>query len=172
MKFDVLNETNASSAAKEILSSVKEQMGFVPNILGIMAYSPIFLSDYIRKYEGLTQGALEPKYLQLLLIRFSYLNHCKYCQSAHTPVAKMSGANEEEIKLAKGIESNVTDDKLLTLFRFADSLHHDRGVVDKKVQDEFLEVGFKKDAIFDVINAYSLKVMSNYLNHIAKTEID
>ena len=47
-----------------------------------------------------------------------------------------------------------------------------RGWVDEKDIDDFLNAGYTKANIFDVIIALAMKTLSNYTNHIADTTLD
>ncbi|ETW10585.1 hypothetical protein ATO8_21456 [Roseivivax marinus] len=96
---------------------------------------------------------------------------CHYCVSAHTGIAKLMGVSDE-ITEALRIEAPLPNDRLKALRDFTLSVVHGRGNVDKAALDAFLDAGFAKRQMLEVILGVSQKVMSNYVNHIAETPVD
>lgn len=69
-------------------------------------------------------------------------------------------------------ESPLPNAKLEALRDFTLSVIRDRGNVDDDKVQAFLDAGFTKRNILEVILGYSQKVMSNYTNHLAHTPLD
>jgi alkylhydroperoxidase family enzyme len=55
---------------------------------------------------------------------------------------------------------------------FTLKLVRDRGFVADEDVQAFLDAGFTKRNVLEVILGYSQKIMSNYTNHLAKTPVD
>ena len=53
-----------------------------------------------------------------------------------------------------------------------DRLIRERGNVNDSSVQAFLDAGYTKKNVFEVILGYSQKIMSNYVNHLADTPID
>ena len=47
-----------------------------------------------------------------------------------------------------------------------------RGNPDESVLKEFLEVGYDDSQVLEIILGISMKILSNYTNHVAETELD
>ncbi len=62
--------------------------------------------------------------------------------------------------------------KLAALRTFTLSVVRDRGYVDDSAVQAFLDAGFTKRQILEVILGVSQKVMSNYTKHLANTPVD
>ncbi|MDN3397364.1 hypothetical protein QL919_01315 [Psychrobacter sp. APC 3426] len=69
-------------------------------------------------------------------------------------------------------EIPLPTDKLEALRNFTLSVVRDRGNVNDDAVQAFLDAGFTKRQILEVVLAAAQKVMSNYTNHLANTPID
>lgn len=62
--------------------------------------------------------------------------------------------------------------KFEALRRFSIRVNESRGWVDQSDLDALFDAGYTKQTVFEVILGTSLKVMSNYVNHVARTPLD
>ena len=69
-------------------------------------------------------------------------------------------------------ETPLPTEKLEALRDFTLSVIRDRGNVNDDAVQAFLDAGFTKCQILEVVLAAAQKVMSNYTNHLANTPID
>ncbi|WP_262880616.1 carboxymuconolactone decarboxylase family protein [Psychrobacter sp. ANT_WB68] len=69
-------------------------------------------------------------------------------------------------------ETALPTDKLEALRHFTLSVVRGRGNVDDDAVQAFLDAGFTKRQVLEVVLAAAQKVMSNYTNHLANTPID
>ena len=69
-------------------------------------------------------------------------------------------------------ETPLPTAKLEALRDFTLSVVRDRGNVNDDAVQAFLDAGFTKRQVLEVILATAQKVMSNYTNHLANTPID
>ena len=69
-------------------------------------------------------------------------------------------------------ETPLATEKLEALRDFTLSVVRDRGNVNDDAVQAFLDAGFTKRQILEVVLAAAQKVMSNYTNHLANTPID
>jgi len=169
--YKIYNELDAPEASKATLEKIKKGYGFVPNLLGALAESNPALTSYLDLGKKLSESSFTPQEQQLLFLTISYENECSYCMAAHTAGAKRAKLPEEEINSLRLGES-LEDSKLNTLANFARLMFQKRGWVDEKDIDDFLNAGYTKANIFDVIIALAMKTLSNYTNHIVDTTLD
>ena len=69
-------------------------------------------------------------------------------------------------------ETPLPNARLEALRDFTLSIVRDRGQVEDAKVQAFLDAGFTKRNILEVILGYSQKIMSNYTNHLADTPLD
>lgn len=171
MKFTIHTIDTAPEAAKSDLRMAEKSMGFVPNLLGVLAEAPIALRAYLQLTDLLGKSSLTPIEQQVMMIAGSVSNQCGYCVAAHSTVGTMVKMPPPVLEaLRKG--SVVPDAKLEALRSFTAELVNKRGhVPDQRVQ-EFLEAGYTRQNVLEVIFAIAMKTLSNYTNHLADTPVD
>ncbi|HBR41215.1 MAG TPA: carboxymuconolactone decarboxylase, partial [Sulfitobacter pontiacus] len=96
---------------------------------------------------------------------------CHYCVPAHTGIAKSMGV-DDAITNALRDKTALPNARLESLRDFTLALVRERGNLDDATVQTFLDAGFTKRNILEVILGYSQKIMSNYTNHIADTPVD
>lgn len=99
------------------------------------------------------------------------LNGCAYCMAAHTTISKMQRLPNDVIEALRKGES-IADEKLEALRVFAAKVNTARGFVAPADVEAFLAAGYTKANLLEVILGTSLKVLSNYTNHVANTPLD
>jgi alkylhydroperoxidase family enzyme len=66
----------------------------------------------------------------------------------------------------------LAEPKLQALRKFTQHMIEARGWVDDQEIEEFLNAGYTKQHLLEVILGIALKVIHNYTNHIARTPLD
>lgn len=162
---------SAPTAAKPFLEAAKNAYSFVPNLLGTMAESPALLEGYMSLAGIFEKGTLSETERQIILMTNNRLNGCLYCMAAHTSISQMAGVKADVIEALRN-NTPITDAKLEALRRFSIVINESRGwPTDQQVQ-AFLDAGYSQQTVLEVILGTSLKLMSNYTNHIAETTLD
>lgn len=170
--FNQYTEETAPDRAKHALEMTKRAFGMIPNLQTFMAESPALLNAYSEVWDIFhKQATLTPFEQQIVLLTASYENNCEYCMSGHSFLAKKAGVDATTLKeLRAGLP--LTDARLQVLRAFAGKMVRDRGWVSENDVAEFLNAGFSKAQVFEVITGVALKAMSNYTNHITHTPLD
>jgi len=171
-KFTIFDETNAPAESKAALKSVKAKYGFIPNLMGELAASPAALDAYTSLSSICGQTSLTPVEQQIVLLAVSFENNCDYDMAAHSTVALNVGLNREALLALREGRTMKGEPRLEALRVFTLAVVRQRGLIEKSDIDRFLESGFTKANILDVITGVTLKTLSNYTNHIAETRVD
>ncbi len=171
MKFTVHTKTTAPEDSQATLDATEKQYGFIPNLYGVLAESPTAVDAYAAINQALTKSNLSPTEQQIVLITISAENNCDYCVGAHSAIASM--ARIPEIILSElRQQQSLSDDKFDALRHFALLVLNNKGWVSEVDVQRFLDAGYNKRHVFDVITMVALKTLSNYVNHIAETPLD
>ena len=168
-----VEDDTLDSDARGLLDEARTKMGFVPNMYRTMANSPGYLSTYMHGYQAFRLGSgFTPQEQEIVFLVLSRLNHCDYCVAAHSMLAdkiqKLDAGALEAVRAG----SDVPDGKLAALAVFTARIFDARGLITAADAAEFLAAGFSQKHIMEVVLAISVKVLSNYSNHIFHTEID
>ena len=145
--------------------------GSVPNVLGALAESPAALNAYhdvARAVETMTFTRTE---IHVIWFALNLEHGCHYCMAAHTPGAIKDNVPADVLATARS-GGAYTDEKLEALRVFTLIMVRERGWAPPEAVEAFLSAGFTRENIFEIIAIIAQKIMTNYTNHIAGTELD
>ena len=128
-------------------------------------------SSYQKLHELFQNSSFDKDELTVVWQAINVENECHYCVPAHTGIAKAMGV-DDAITEALRNETPLPNARLEALRDFTLSVVRDRGNVDPGRVQAFLDAGYTKRQILEVILGYAQKVMSNYTNHLAQTPVD
>lgn len=161
----------APEGSRPFLKGAKETYAFVPNLLGTMAVSPALLEGYMTLAGVFDKTDLSETERQIILMTNNRLNGCSYCMAAHTTISQMAKVPSDVIDSLRA-NMPIADPRLEALRTFAAIVNEKRGWPEESEIEAFLAAGYTRQTVMDVILGTSLKVMSNYTNHIAQTRLD
>lgn len=170
-QFTTHTVETAPAKSKPILKNVQNTMQFVPNLLATMAEAPAMLKGYTTLAAIFDTSSFSETERQVILMTNNRLNGCAYCMSAHTMLSKMGGVEEGVIEALRA-GTAIADAKLEALRQFAIVINETRGWPAPDDITAFLNAGYTQQHVLEVILGTALKVLSNYTNHIAETELD
>lgn len=161
----------APDASKPLLQGAKNAYSFVPNLLGTMAEAPALLEGYMTLAGIFDKTDLSETERQIILMTNNRLNGCTYCMAAHTTISQMAKVPADVIEALRN-NTPIADPKLEALRTFAAVINETRGWPSETQVEAFLAAGYTRQTVLEVILGTSLKVMSNYTNHVAETKVD
>jgi uncharacterized peroxidase-related enzyme len=170
-EFRVHDSTTAPNQSKPVLEEAQKTLGFVPNLYGMLAESPALLNGYTSLSTVFEGGTLSPTERQVVLLSTSFRNGCDYCMAAHTAIAGMHLVPQAVVEAIR--EGRPIDDaKLRALESFTSRVVECRGWVPEDDVRQFLDAGYSREQVLEVVLGVGLKTLSNYANHLAKTPLD
>lgn len=170
-QFEIHTPDTAPEKSKELLAKSKSAFGMIPNLHAVMAESPELLDAYQRVHELFMNSSFNEDELTVVWQSINVENNCHYCVPAHTGIAKSMGVSDELSEALRN-ETPIADERLEALRTFTLAVVRDRGFVSDDKVTAFLDAGFTKQNILEIILGYSQKIMSNYTNHFADTPVD
>lgn len=171
IEFTLHTEESAPEASKPLLAESRKTYGMMPGLHAVMAEAPGLLQAYKTAHELVENSSFDKDELTVAWQTVNVEHACHYCVPAHTGIAMMMGVSSE-ITDALRNETPLPNARLEALRRFTLSVVRNRGNVDEKTVQAFLDAGFTRRQILEVILVVAQKVMSNYTNHIANTPVD
>jgi len=162
----------APEAAKPGLKAAQEQMGGkLPNLYRYMAESPELLEGYqqLRRLAGET--SFSPIEQEIVQLAASFDNECTYCMAAHSMRADKLGLDGDGLAALRGGEP-ISDPKLEALRRFTHKIVRQRGHLNDADIQAFLEAGYTRQNVLEVILIVGAKTLSNYANHVFATPLN
>ncbi|KMP12306.1 hypothetical protein UR09_01495 [Candidatus Nitromaritima sp. SCGC AAA799-A02] len=171
MKFQIHTLETAPKAARGMLEQIKSKYGFIPNLAGALAEAPPALGAYLAAYEKFEQGSLSDVERNVVLLAASRGNECNYCVSAHSVVAAMHQVPGQAVEAVRNSQK-IDDTRLEAIRAFTQKMVKNRGWVSEEDIGAFMDAGYSKAQVLEVIVGVMVKTLSNYANHIAKTPLD
>lgn len=169
--FSLHNEDTAPDASKPLLANSKKAFGRIPGLHAVMAEAPGLLEAYNTVHQLFANSSFDEDELTVVWQSVNVEHACHYCVPAHTGIAKVMGVSDD-ISDALRNEAPLPNPRLEALRSFTLSVVRGRGNVDDIAVQAFLDAGFTRRQILEVILGVSQKVMSNYTNHFAETPVD
>lgn len=171
-KLSVHTKDSAPGASRPLVEAVEKKFGFLPNLMKVLAGSPVSMQSYLQLSQLFEGSAFSPREQQLILLAISQENKCQYCLAAHGMIARnmIKVPTGEVEQVISG--QHLADKKVDALVSFARQLVRNRGFVSDDAIDLFFSHGYEQKHVLEIIVAIALKTISNYSNHIAQTPID
>ena len=165
-----VNVETATGSAKAMLETVQKHLGVVPNMMQLMAQSPLVLECYMNFNGALGKGSLKPTVREQIALAVAEVNECEYCLAAHTAISKMMKMDDEVILAAR--RGEAADAKLAPVLNFARLVVKHRGQVSEGDIKKLTEAGYDQAQIAEIIANVALAVFTNYFNVVAQTDCD
>jgi uncharacterized peroxidase-related enzyme len=162
---------DAPAASRPLLEAVKKQLGVVPNMFRLVANSPAALRGYLGLSEALGKGALPAATRERIALAVAEINGCHYCLSAHTFLGK-NLAKLDDAEVAANRNGTSNDPKADAAVRFAVKVARERGHVSEADFRAVKAAGYDDAQVIEIVLHVALNTWTNYINEVAKTDID
>jgi uncharacterized peroxidase-related enzyme len=161
----------APAASQSLLHGVKKQLGIVPNLFRLVSNSPAALEGYVALSGALNKGTLPAPTRERIALAVAEINGCDYCLSAHSYLGKnLAKLSDAEIAANRNGASN--DRSADAAVRFAAKVTRERGHVDEADVLALKGAGYSDAELVEIVLHVALNTWTNYINEVAKTEID
>lgn len=173
IRLPIRTADDPDPAVSAPLQAVKAGMGMVPNMYGAMVNLPALLETYNFGYGKFRAEAdFTPVEQEVVFLAISRFNGCQYCMAAHSFVGDNMTNVPAEVTDAIRDGHPIANAKLEALRLFAHQMTESRGNPTPEQAQSFLDAGYSETQVLSIILAISVKVISNYSNHIFHTEVD
>jgi uncharacterized peroxidase-related enzyme len=123
-----LSAEEAAPEVRPIFETYMKERGNIPNMFRTAAVRPKHFQTMIAHFRTVMNEGTVPALLkELLWVRISHLNQCRYCLNSHTVLARQKGASEALVEAIQDRGSPASMDALEPAWRaalaYADVLH-------------------------------------------------
>jgi uncharacterized peroxidase-related enzyme len=164
--------TSPPSAAQEVRDSAREALGFLPNLVEELSeHNPAAAKLYLATTDLIEDGTLTTPEREVVLLAVSRYNDCHYCTSVHGKMAVSAGLDRETVDAINsgGLPS---DERLRVLVQATRLMLDKRGWLDDEDLESLQNKGVDRAALYEINALIGIKTFSNYVNHVAQTEVD
>lgn len=165
-----VNPQLAQGRTKELLDTVQQAFGMIPNTAKMMANSPAVLESFLAFSTAMGTAQIGGKLHNQLKLTTSETNSCSYCTSILSAVAPSAGLTAEDILAGRTAESE--DRRVKSALTFANEVLASRGKVSQQQLAAVRGAGFGDTEIVEIVASVVLGCFTNFLNNVADTELD
>ncbi len=165
--LDVPEDDDVSAEVRALWDEPLEKLGFVPNVLRVMALRPVHLLGWWAYYDELMRGesAVTKVQREMIAVVVSAQNRCHYCVVSHSAaLRKLTG-------------DPLLADRLATNYRYADVTGAERAMLDYAVKLTVESSACTKDDVEvlriagwadpDILDIAQVAAMFNFTNRLA-----
>ena len=169
-RITALDPSNATGNVKTLLEGVHKGLGVTPNLFRVAAQSAPVLEALVSMFGASSKGRLNAKTREAIALTVSEIDACDYCLSAHSFLGSGAGLSNADLDEAR--QGRSSDAQRASILAFAKTMTLKRGHVTDQDVDAVRQAGLTDAEILEVVANVALTTFTNYLNEIAKTEID
>lgn len=169
--FNSYTSETAPERAKAELKKTEEKYGQTLNIFADMAESPLPIKVYSFGQDTLmNEGTLSNEEVNIVQLAVSIANECQFCVAAHSFVARNQFQTDDAVVDAIRAGEQGPNDKFNALVNFTQSVVLKRGQLDETEFQTFVDAGYTKEQIFEVLTIAAYKTITNYTSQFAGTQ--
>lgn len=169
-RLNSVQPENAEALAKELLDTVQQAFGTIPNAAKVMANSPAVLQSFLGFSTAMGEARIGEKLHNQIKLNTSENNECEYCTSILSAVAPTAGLSAAEVLV--GRTGQAEDTRIKAALTFANDVLETRGKVTDDQLASVKSAGFDDGQIVEVIASVVLGCFTNFLNNVADTQLD
>jgi uncharacterized peroxidase-related enzyme len=154
----------------DLLGGVKQMLGSTPNMFTTLAHSSTSLGFAVTGFTGFGASKLSAALREQLALTVAGANGCEYCASAHTALGKMNKIADGE--LANNLNAKSADAKTQAALTFARKVVVARGHVADADLLAVRAADYSDAEILDIVTIVAFNTFTNYINSVAKTDVD
>ena len=160
----------AQGRTRELLDTVQQAFGVIPNVARVMANSPAVLDSFLAFSTAMGGARIGTKLHNQVKLTTSETNSCDYCTSILSAVAPSAGLSADDI--LAGRTGNSEDRRTKAALAFANDLLESRGKVSNQQLTAVRDAGFGDAEMVEIVASVVLGCFTNFLNNMADTELD
>ncbi len=165
-----ITDDAASAEASALFGAIKSKVGMVPNLYRVVANQPAALKGLLGLGEALGKGAFDAPTREAIALTVAGANSCDYCASAHTAISK--GLKVSDGEISARLKGKSEDARVQAILTLADAIVEKRGLVSNDDLKAAKNAGLTEADIVETTANVVQNIFTNYINHIAETEID
>jgi uncharacterized peroxidase-related enzyme len=158
------------ATAAEILAGTRKALGMVPNLFSTIAQSSAALAFHAKGSSELMRTRISAALREQIAVSTAGFDGCDYCASAHTVMGGMRKVDAGE--LAMNLNGKSADAKTQAALTFNRRVLETRGHVADAELRAVRDAGYSDAEIVEIVAVTVDNIFTNYLNSVARTEID
>lgn len=169
--FQVHTLDSAPEQSQPVLKQLQQTFGFIPNIAGAMAESPVLIGAFINLFQKVHSGTFTEAQIQTLLLTNAVTNACSWAVAFHTALALHEGLTPADVEAIRARHAPA-DRQHAALSKLAKAAIEKRGHLDDQDVSAFLEAGFRRDQVLELLAVTAASAITNYVGSITQPPLE
>lgn len=171
LDYPIHTIASAPEKSKAALEWLQKAFGVLPNLPAVIANSPKLINSLVSAFQQVHSPGLSEAENQIVLLTDAVTNSCNYAVAFHTALALQQGIGSEETAAIR--ERRLPENKrFAALSSLAKTLIEKRGHLSERELGSFLDAGFTKEQVLEVIAIVAASTITNYVGTIANPSLD
>src|SRR5260370_4886566 len=108
LTYQIHSIASAPEKSKPVLEQLQQAFGFVPNLAGAIANSPVLANGFLGLFQTVHSGSFTEAEIQPLLLTNAVTNSCSWAVAVHTALALKEGLDPADVQAIR--ERRVPED--------------------------------------------------------------
>jgi alkylhydroperoxidase family enzyme len=170
-KFTVYTMDSSPEGSRSALREVQARFGAIPNLAGAMALSPVLIKAFVPVFDQVHGGSFTEAQIQVVLLTDAVTNASTWAVALHTALGLKAGLKPADVEAIRAGRS-PSDSKLGALSTLARTMIEKRGRLDDQDIGRFLEAGFSRELLLEVITIVAASTITNYTGSVTKPPLE
>jgi len=161
----------APEKSKPLLELFIHAVGFVPNLAGAIANSPGLANSLLGLFQNVHGGSFTEPEVQVLLLTNAVTNASSWPVAFHTTLGLRQGLDPADVQAIR--EGKLPKQKrYAALSAVAKKLIESRGQLADDDVSAFLQAGFEREHLLEVIAVVAASTITNYAGKITNPPLE
>ncbi|MBW4707442.1 carboxymuconolactone decarboxylase family protein [Roseobacter sp. YSTF-M11] len=169
-RLNQVSDAQASTEVAAVFDAIKGKIGMVPNLYRVAANEPAVLKGLLGLNDTLSTGVFDARTREAIALTVAGANSCDYCASAHSAISAALKVSDAEIDAH--LSGQSADPKLRAILTLTTEIVSMQGQVRDDAVAAARAGGLDDGEITEVVANVVANIFTNYLNHVAQTDID
>lgn len=165
-----ISDTDAGPEAAALFTAIRGKVGMVPNLYRVAANQPKVLAALLGLNETLANGGFDARTREAIALAVAGANACDYCASAHSAIS--AGLKVAPEAISRHLAGSSDDPHIAAILRLATAIIAAKGLVGDAELAAARAAGLTEADIVETVANVAANMFTNYLNHVAATDID
>ncbi len=169
--YPIHTMATAPEASRPSLQALQAAFGFIPNIAGTMATSPVLIGSLVGLFGKVHGGSFTEPQIQVLLLTNAVTNAAEWAVAFHSALALKEGLSPDDVNAirSRGLPS---EPGFAALSRVARTLIESRGKLHLSDRDAFLRAGFTPEHLLEAIAVSAASTITNYNANLTEPRLE
>ncbi|PMQ04370.1 hypothetical protein DyAD56_15320 [Dyella sp. AD56] len=169
--FPIHTIESAPLQSRPSLEALRGAFGFIPNIAGAMATSPVLIEGLVGLFGKVHGGSFSEEQVQVVLLTNAVTNECPWAVAFHSFLAVKEGVDEADVHAIRE-RRNPLDTRNAALSALARTLIEKRGHLGDHDVSTFLQAGFDKHHLLETVAIVAASTITNYTGNVTHPPLE